>query len=112
MDSPNGTSYDTICAAERSPPMSEYLLLEAHPPRFGPSRACMSPSVRRSIQFMAATMTWTMMKATRNLTTGQMRYFMKRGLIAVPHGNSERRMRMQNEESFSILHSNFCVLYS
>src|ERR1043165_9519234 len=75
----------------------------------------MSPNVRRSIQFMSMTMTWTMRKATRNLTRGQMRYFMKTGLIAPPHGNLERRMRMQNEENgrplakalrfFSILHS-------
>src|SRR5437773_6169996 len=36
MDSPNGTSYDTICAAERRPPISEYLLFEAQPPRMMP----------------------------------------------------------------------------
>src|SRR3954469_24473219 len=36
MESPNGTSYDTICAAERSPPISEYLLLDAQPPRMIP----------------------------------------------------------------------------
>src|SRR3954471_13044526 len=36
IDSPNGTSYDTICAAERKPPISEYLLFEAQPPRMIP----------------------------------------------------------------------------
>src|SRR3954468_15676340 len=36
IDSPNGTSYDTICAAERSPPINEYLLLDAQPPRMIP----------------------------------------------------------------------------
>ena len=36
IDSPNGTSYDTICAAERSPPISEYLLFDAQPPRMIP----------------------------------------------------------------------------
>src|SRR5437868_5445995 len=36
IDSPNGTSYDTICAAERRPPISEYLLFEAQPPRMIP----------------------------------------------------------------------------
>src|SRR5215212_11540002 len=39
IDSPNGTSYDTICAAERSPPISEYLLFDAQPPRMIPYTA-------------------------------------------------------------------------
>src|SRR5713226_4654890 len=36
MERPNGTSYDTICAAERRPPISEYLLFDAQPPRMMP----------------------------------------------------------------------------
>src|SRR5204863_9431852 len=36
IERPNGTSYDTICAAERRPPINEYLLLEAQPPRMIP----------------------------------------------------------------------------
>src|SRR5215212_5273473 len=36
IDSPNGTSYDTICAALRRPPISEYLLFDAQPPRMIP----------------------------------------------------------------------------
>src|SRR5687768_9643963 len=39
IDSPNGTSYETICAAERRPPMSEYLLFDAQPPRMIPYTA-------------------------------------------------------------------------
>src|SRR6188474_2633641 len=39
IDSPNGTSYDTICAAERSPPINEYLLFDAQPPRMIPYTA-------------------------------------------------------------------------
>src|SRR3954452_20858372 len=33
IERPNGTSYDTICAALRSAPMREYLLFDAQPPR-------------------------------------------------------------------------------
>src|SRR5438093_550953 len=44
------------------------------PTRLGPSRACTNPSSRRSIQFIAATITCTMKKATRNLTRGQTKY--------------------------------------
>ena len=33
---PTGISKETICAAARIPPMSEYLLLEANPPRSTP----------------------------------------------------------------------------
>ncbi len=36
MANPIGTSYEMSCAAERSPPMSENLLLEAQPPRMMP----------------------------------------------------------------------------
>src|SRR5216110_3974725 len=36
IDNPNGTSYDTICAAERRPPINEYLLFDAQPPRMIP----------------------------------------------------------------------------
>ena len=36
IDRPNGTSYDTICAALRRPPISEYLLFDAQPPRMMP----------------------------------------------------------------------------
>src|SRR6185436_19410321 len=39
IDSPNGTSYETICAAERRPPINEYLLFEAQPPRMIPYTA-------------------------------------------------------------------------
>src|SRR5690349_3585806 len=39
IDRPNGTSYDTICAAERRPPISEYLLFDAQPPRMIPYTA-------------------------------------------------------------------------
>src|SRR5438105_15044807 len=37
IDNPNGTSYDTICAADRNPPINEYLLCDAQPPRMMPS---------------------------------------------------------------------------
>src|ERR1051325_2010002 len=36
IERPNGTSYETICAAERRPPISEYLLFDAQPPRMMP----------------------------------------------------------------------------
>src|SRR5918993_5013478 len=39
IERPNGTSYETICAAERRPPISEYLLFDAQPPRMIPYTA-------------------------------------------------------------------------
>src|SRR5258708_23151981 len=36
MERPTGPSYDTIGAAEGRPPISEYLLFDAHPPRMIP----------------------------------------------------------------------------
>src|SRR5439155_4455948 len=53
------------------------------PTRFGPRRACTNPSSRRSIQFIAATITCTMMKATRNFRRGQARYCIQ-GFISPP----------------------------
>src|SRR5437867_1632045 len=60
------------------------------PTRLGPRRACTNPSSRRSIQFIAATITCTMMKATRNLTRGQTRYCIQ-GFIAPPRMRFEVR---------------------
>src|SRR3982751_4283278 len=55
IERPNGTSYDTICAAERRPPMSEYLLFDAQPPRMIPytpvdvrARTSSSPTLTRA----------------------------------------------------------------
>src|SRR5258708_32990520 len=36
IERPNGTSYDTIWAADRKPPISENLLFDAQPPRMIP----------------------------------------------------------------------------
>ena len=59
MESPNGTSYETICAAERRPPMSEYLLFEAQPPRMIPytpvevsARISSSPTFVRAAMYV------------------------------------------------------------
>src|SRR3954470_2033707 len=54
IESPNGTSYDTICAAERSPPISEYLLFDAQPPRMIPyTPVDVSATMRRSAMFVS-----------------------------------------------------------
>src|SRR6185503_21155460 len=56
MERPNGTSYDTICAAERRPPISEYLLFDAQPPRMIPYTAVdVSARIRSSPTFTRVT---------------------------------------------------------
>src|SRR5207245_3275084 len=82
------------------------------PTRFGPRRACMNPRSRRSTQFIAATITCTMMKATRNLTSGQTKYCIQGFIHCLPHVNAECKMqnaKTHSRELFCILHFAFCI---
>src|SRR5512142_518176 len=78
IERPNGTSYETICAAERRPPISEYLLLEAQPPRMIPytavevsARISSSPTLTRAAMNVGGGPNGIRKKTTNAASTGR-----------------------------------------